>query len=59
MDNVEIETTGYKKGEKTTYNFQNVSAYLNWLKYNKKREIYKLKVNGDSLPVDTFKRLIH
>lgn len=59
MNNVEIETSGFKKDSKTTYKFQNVDSYLNWLKYNKSREIYKLKVDGNDLPPDSFKRLIH
>lgn len=59
MDNVEIETSGFKKGSKTTYNFQNIDSYINWLKYNKSREIYKLKVNGNELSPNSFRRLIN
>ena len=59
MDNVEVITTGFKKNSQSTYNFQNIDSYLSWLKYNKNREIFKLKVNDKELPKDSFKNLIH
>lgn len=59
MENVEVETSGFKKNSKTTYNFKSVDSYINWLKYNKNREIYNLKIEGKEIPTDSFRRLIH
>ena len=59
MESVEITTSGYKKDSKSNYNFTSIDSYLVWLKHNKNRPIYELKVNGDKLPTDSFRRLLH
>ena len=58
MESVDITTSGFKKDSKTNMHFMSVDSYLVWLKYNKHRPIYELKVNGTTLPNDSFRRLL-
>ena len=58
MESVDIITTGFKKDSKTNMHFMSVDSYLVWLKYNKQRPIYDLKVNGTTLPTNSFRSLL-